>query len=154
MDPVSACRRRPLPPLGGRTAGGLRARTYTGVVKNLQIRGVARRPRAYVRVAGPQAADYLQRMVSNDVVAIDVGTACDALLLTPKARVIAPLRVVRRAPDDFLLLTEHELGEGVFEHLLRFRFAARAEIAPEDRKSTRLNSSHANNSYAVFCLKK
>src|SRR3712207_8351408 len=26
--------------------------------------------------------------------------------------------------------------------------------APLDRKSTRLNSSHANNSYAVFCLKK
>src|SRR3712207_8917332 len=25
---------------------------------------------------------------------------------------------------------------------------------PEDRKSTRLNSSHANISYAVFCLKK
>src|SRR3712207_8533060 len=24
----------------------------------------------------------------------------------------------------------------------------------EDRKSTRLNSSHANSSYAVFCLKK
>src|SRR5947209_10337152 len=30
------------------------------------------------------------------------------------------------------------------------RFAARQE----DRKSTRLNSSHANISYAVFCLKK
>src|SRR3712207_6955861 len=29
------------------------------------------------------------------------------------------------------------------------------DIAPElDRKSTRLNSSHANISYAVFCLKK
>src|SRR3712207_7260272 len=27
-------------------------------------------------------------------------------------------------------------------------------IDPEDRKSTRLNSSHANISYAVFCLKK
>src|SRR3712207_7993263 len=27
-------------------------------------------------------------------------------------------------------------------------------IGPEDRKSTRLNSSHANISYAVFCLKK
>src|SRR3712207_8147197 len=25
---------------------------------------------------------------------------------------------------------------------------------PQDRKSTRLNSSHANTSYAVFCLKK
>src|SRR3712207_7154362 len=28
------------------------------------------------------------------------------------------------------------------------------EIYKEDRKSTRLNSSHANISYAVFCLKK
>src|SRR3712207_7248463 len=27
-------------------------------------------------------------------------------------------------------------------------------VHPEDRKSTRLNSSHANISYAVFCLKK
>src|SRR3712207_7182822 len=31
----------------------------------------------------------------------------------------------------------------------------RARLGPEaDRKSTRLNSSHANISYAVFCLKK
>src|SRR3712207_8664344 len=28
------------------------------------------------------------------------------------------------------------------------------EVAHRDRKSTRLNSSHANISYAVFCLKK
>src|SRR3712207_7292056 len=29
-----------------------------------------------------------------------------------------------------------------------------AALQAEDRKSTRLNSSHANISYAVFCLKK
>src|SRR5260221_5080942 len=29
-----------------------------------------------------------------------------------------------------------------------------ARSAPRDRKSTRLNSSHTVNSYAVFCLKK
>src|SRR3712207_6989516 len=29
-----------------------------------------------------------------------------------------------------------------------------APVLPADRKSTRLNSSHANISYAVFCLKK
>src|SRR5947209_16218820 len=28
------------------------------------------------------------------------------------------------------------------------------DVVGEDRKSTRLNSSHANISYAVFCLKK
>src|SRR3712207_8833113 len=30
----------------------------------------------------------------------------------------------------------------------------RLSFSPPDRKSTRLNSSHANISYAVFCLKK
>src|SRR3712207_6919607 len=34
-----------------------------------------------------------------------------------------------------------------------FEAQVRATL-PEDRKSTRLNSSHANISYAVFCLKK
>jgi folate-binding Fe-S cluster repair protein YgfZ len=65
------------------------------------------RPRAYIRVAGPDAADLLQRLVSNDVLAAD---SCEALLLTPKGRVIAPLLVWRRAEDDFLLLTEPERG--------------------------------------------
>src|SRR3712207_7725502 len=31
---------------------------------------------------------------------------------------------------------------------------ARPRVTRRDRKSTRLNSSHANISYAVFCLKK
>src|SRR3712207_8771754 len=35
--------------------------------------------------------------------------------------------------------------------IVHARWAARAGL---DRKSTRLNSSHANISYAVFCLKK
>src|SRR5574337_1510520 len=30
----------------------------------------------------------------------------------------------------------------------------RPKVPPRDRKSTRLNSSHHSNSYAVFCLKK
>src|SRR3712207_6982074 len=32
--------------------------------------------------------------------------------------------------------------------------ASQLRVEPRDRKSTRLNSSHANISYAVFCLKK
>jgi len=92
---------------------------------------VARRPRAYVRVQGPDAEDFLQRMLSNDVSA-DV---CDALLLTPKARVIAPVRVWRRGDGDFLLLTEPELGDVVRSTLLRARFAAKCEIEPEEHSS-------------------
>jgi tRNA-modifying protein YgfZ len=88
-----------------------------------------------VGVCGPDAADYLQRMVSNDVEAVGVGESCDALLLTAKARIIAPLRVLRRGDDDFLLLTEPELGDRVAAELARMRFAAKCEIAFEEHES-------------------
>src|SRR3712207_8814198 len=54
----------------------------------------------------------------------------------------------------------HAMGDEFFEYVGP---DARAESSPPrarpahrsgDRKSTRLNSSHANISYAVFCLKK
>src|SRR5258707_9104778 len=48
---------------------------------------------------------------------------------------LPPERAETPQPFD-LLVVESELG------------------AQQDRKSTRLNSSHANISYAVFCLKK
>jgi tRNA-modifying protein YgfZ len=88
-----------------------------------------------VAVSGPGAEDYLQRMLSNDVAGISVGGSCDALLLTPKARVIAPLRVWRRGDDDFLLLTEPELGSRVRDELVRMRFAARCTIELEEHES-------------------
>jgi folate-binding protein YgfZ len=97
------------------------------------ISETARRPRAYVRVQGPDAVDYLNRMLSKDVP--DSGSA-DALLLTAKARVIAPLLVWRRGVEDVLLLTEPELGEVVRTQLLRMRFAAKCEIEAEEHVST------------------
>jgi folate-binding protein YgfZ len=93
----------------------------------------ASRPRAYVRVQGPDAVDYLNRMLSNDVPS--EGSA-DALLLTAKARVIAPVLVWRRGVEDVLLLTEPELGEVVRAQLTRMRFAAKCEIEPEEHVST------------------
>jgi folate-binding protein YgfZ len=74
-------------------------------------------------------------MVSNDVAALGPGEACEALLLTPKARVIAPLVVLRRAHDDYLLLTEPELGERVRSELLRARFATKVEAELEQHTS-------------------
>jgi tRNA-modifying protein YgfZ len=96
---------------------------------------IAARERAFVRVAGPDACDYLHRMVSNDVEALQVGDACPALLLTAKARLIAPLVVWRRGGDDFLLLTEPALGEPVRGHLTRMRLRAQCEIEPEEHRS-------------------
>src|SRR5581483_1363839 len=64
------------------------------------------------------------------------GEACEALLLTSKARVIATMIVWRRAADDYLLLTEPELGERLRAELVRCRFAARVAIEAEEHVST------------------
>ena len=104
-------------------------------VQSVTSPAVARRPRAFLGVTGPDAADYLQRLVSNDVEALAEGGWCDALLLTPKARVIAPLRILRRGADDFLVLTEPELGDSVRTQLLRTKFAAKVVIEPEEHEA-------------------
>lgn len=96
---------------------------------------VAVREREFVRVAGPDARDYLQRMVSNDVDALQVGDACPALLLTAKGRVIATLVVWRRDEEDFLLLTEPGLGDAVRDVLTRMRLRAQCEIEAEEHSS-------------------
>src|SRR3712207_8911185 len=46
--------------------------------------------------------------------------------------------------DRYSMLGNYELNLEVYSR----------GLAAQDRKSTRLNSSHANISYAVFCLKK
>ncbi len=74
-------------------------------------------------------------MVSNDVESLQPGDAIPARLLTAKARVIAPLVVLRRAEEDFLLLTEPGLGDVVRGHLTRMRLRARCEIEPEEHAS-------------------
>src|SRR5476651_2328327 len=83
-----------------------------------------------------------------------------ALLFSGGKDSICLLRLAEKAfspsdiPMPFLNVeTGHE-----FPELLEFRDRRAKELGAKlivrDRKSTRLNSSHANISYAVFCLKK
>jgi len=102
--------------------------TYTDSVA-IVAPTVVRLSRGYVRVEGPEAAGFLERMLSNEVQSLGVGSACQALLLTPKGRMIAPLRVVRESDDAFLVITEAGLAEAVSGTLLRARFAAKCEIS-------------------------
>src|SRR3712207_8725790 len=60
----------------------------------------------------------------------------------------SPDRLVRRVPALGVAPRPHPDG------LLRPPDGGAARRGHPDRKSTRLNSSHANISYAVFCLKK
>lgn len=94
--------------------------------------GLAPRGRAFVRVHGKDAVRFLQGLLSNDVEGLEVGSARYALLLTPKARVIADPRVLRLADDDFVLDVEPAAGALLRATLTRYRLAAKALIEPLD----------------------
>src|SRR3712207_8088518 len=56
--------------------------------------------------------------------------------------------------EELAAAVGEKLGESFDELLAPARLGLPDAIERIDRKSTRLNSSHANISYAVFCLKK
>src|SRR3712207_7346254 len=74
------------------------------------------------------------------------------------------LRPTRVGINSFLLVgmlrlrraaLDQKHGEEHVDHILQeLTFPVLKHRFDKDRKSTRLNSSHANISYAVFCLKK
>src|SRR5699024_12774508 len=79
------------------------------------------------------------------------GRSCQHVLdLYPPPRIKQPLQLCPVLPD--------ERSELFQRHNIIFCFQAPLyklfRCASEDRKSTRLNSSHVSISYAVFCLKK
>src|SRR5258707_1144368 len=74
------------------------------------------------------------------------------------SRYVIAWRLSNTLDGSFCLdMLEEALGKGrpeVFNTDQGVQFTAEAWTGRLDRKSTRLNSSHANISYAVFCLKK
>src|SRR5947209_10425166 len=52
-------------------------------------------------------------------------------------------------PGEFVVIRNADGVDKIFKQIVNI-----ANTITKDRKSTRLNSSHANISYAVFCLKK
>src|SRR2546430_5778608 len=57
----------------------------------------------------------------------------------------------RARQDDVPIPVGIRVGERIVDDI---HLVARRAVAMQDRKSTRLNSSHSQISYAVFCLKK
>src|SRR3712207_7611046 len=86
----------------------------------------------------PRSTLFPYTTLFRSLLAADVATVVLAPGSEAGAELAAALDVVDGAPSRVIVVDQ-----------LEELFAA-----DEDRKSTRLNSSHANISYAVFCLKK
>ena len=75
---------------------------------------------AVIRVSGPQAADLLHAQLSQDVLHWDSAAARLAALCTPQGRMLADLWMVRRGPEEILLLLDASIAPAILQRLKMF----------------------------------
>jgi tRNA-modifying protein YgfZ len=93
--------------------------------------GAAPIQRDVVPVQGPEAIDFLQGQLSQDVEALAVDESAASLLLQPTGKVDAWLRVTRIAEDGALLDVDAGFGDAVLARLQRFKLRTKAELSLE-----------------------
>jgi folate-binding protein YgfZ len=90
--------------------------------------------RRVIVATGPEAAEYLQGQLTNDVEALTPGTGCYSALLDRKGRMQADMRVLRD-DDGFWIDTEAETGDAVLRHLSMYKIGREVEVV--DRSAER-----------------
>ena len=85
--------------------------------------------RDVISVEGPEATDFLQGQLSQEVATLAVGASAPSLLLQPTGKVDAWLRVTRTGDERLLLDVEQGFGDAVLTRLKRFKLRTKAELA-------------------------
>jgi folate-binding protein YgfZ len=90
-----------------------------------------RRDRRFLRVHGRDPVRMVQGLASNDIAAASAARAVYATVLTPKGKMVADVRVLRRG-DELLLEADAAAVDGLAAHLRKFvpPLFARFEAAP------------------------
>jgi folate-binding protein YgfZ len=112
-------------------------RTATGVDLDGQYRalreeaGYLVRPRGMVLVKGPDAPEYLQGQLTNDIEAIEPGGGCYAALLDRKGHLVSDMRVLRleSAGGEIWLDLEMEPSPAVLKHLRTYSIGRNVEVS-------------------------
>ena len=94
--------------------------------------------RAWIEVSGPDAAEYLQSQLTNDVEAIGEGEAAYAALLDRKGRIQADMRVTQTGATEFLIDTEPEAADALVRHLDTYGIGREVECGTVERDAEAL----------------
>jgi len=81
-----------------------------------------------VSLSGPDAAEFLQGQVTNDVEAVEPGTGRYSLLLDRKGHIRAEMTVIRTGDETYWLLTAPESGPALEGHLQTYSVGHRVEV--------------------------
>jgi tRNA-modifying protein YgfZ len=88
-----------------------------------------RSDRGKLDVTGPDAYEYLQGQVTNEIEALEPGHGCYAAVLSPKGRIVTDLRVLARGPEELWLDLEPAALDSTLAHLRTYKIGRRAEVA-------------------------
>jgi hypothetical protein len=86
-----------------------------------------------LRVAGADAARFLQGQVSSDLGRVSAERSTLAGLHNPQGRTIALLRIVYLAPNDLLALLPRELTDTVASRLSKYVLRAKVKVTDESQ---------------------
>ncbi len=81
-----------------------------------------------VELIGPDAAQFLHNICTNDIKALPVGGGCEAFLCDARAKALFALWVARTA-DGLVLTTSPGRADALFAYLDRFLISERVELA-------------------------
>ena len=88
-----------------------------------------RSERGKLLLTGPDAAEYLQGQLTNDVEALEPGEGCYAALLDRKGHMQADMRVLRVTAGEVWIDTEPEGAEATRRHLQTYKIGREVEVA-------------------------
>lgn len=94
--------------------------------------GLVTRQRTAITLAGPDAAEFLQGQVTNDVEEIEAGSGCYAALLDRKGHIQADMRILRREQDAYLIDAPQPAGSRLLRHLSMYMIGRDVEVAEAD----------------------
>lgn len=81
-----------------------------------------------IHVRGPDAADFLHSQLTQDMPHLGAGQARLAAYLSPKGRVLASLLVLRKSPQEFLLVCHRSVLSGTLKRLALFTLHAQLTL--------------------------
>ncbi len=100
---------------------------------------LAREDRALVTVIGPDAAEYLQGQLTNDVESLAPGEGQYAALLDRKGHMQADMRVLRPTAEEILVETEAAALPIVLKHLTMYSIGRDVSVADVSSERTVLS---------------
>lgn len=111
--------------VGGATSSLGLERTYAAIHDDVAGLVV---PIDVIRIGGPDALEYLQGQVSQDLDGVAVGGSVEALVLSPQGKLDGYVRVARTGEDEAVLVIDDGFGEALLERLARFKVRVKAEL--------------------------